>query len=104
MGINATAVDSDKLDGHDSAYFLSTTGKAADSDKLDGHDSTYFATATHNHDTTYLGINANAVSATKLQTARTISLGGDASGSISFDGTSNETLTVSNVKVDGGSY
>lgn len=36
----------------------------------------------------------NVASATKLATARTISLGGDASGSITFDGTANKTLTV----------
>jgi hypothetical protein len=30
------------LDGHDSSYFLSTTGKAADADKLDGIDSAGF--------------------------------------------------------------
>lgn len=33
------------LDGHDSTYFLSTTGKAADSDKLDGYDSATTPTA-----------------------------------------------------------
>ena len=37
----------------------------------------------------------NAATATALQTARTISLGGDLSGSASFDGTSNITITAS---------
>ena len=32
--------------------------------------------------------------ARRLETARTISLGGEASGSITFDGSQNETLTV----------
>lgn len=41
-----------------------------------------------------LDANANAVSATKLQTARTIALGGDVSGSANFDGTSNITITA----------
>lgn len=41
----------------------------------------------------YLGINDNAVSATKLQTARTISLGGSLTGSASFDGTGNITIS-----------
>jgi len=36
----------------------------------------------------------NAATASKLQTARTISLGGDLSGSTSFDGTSNVTITA----------
>lgn len=43
---------------------------------------------------TKLGATENAVSASKLLTARTISLGGDASGSASFNGTSNITITV----------
>ena len=37
---------------------------------------------------------ASAASASKLATARTITLGGDASGSVSFDGSENKTLTV----------
>lgn len=42
----------------------------------------------------YLGKDENAVSASKLQTARTIGLSGDASGSIVFDGTKNVTIPV----------
>jgi len=38
---------------------------------------------------------ANAVSATKLQTARTISVAGDATGSLTFDGTANVSMDVS---------
>ena len=41
-----------------------------------------------------LATNANAVSASKWQTARTLSLSGDASGSVSLDGTANRTLSV----------
>lgn len=41
-----------------------------------------------------LGSTANAVSASKWATARTITLGGDASGSVSIDGSENKTLTV----------
>jgi len=37
-----------------------------DSDTLDGHDSTYFSPATHDHNTTYLGINATADNSDKL--------------------------------------
>jgi len=40
-------------------------------------------------------INVNAATATKLQTARTISLGGDLSGSASFDGSANITINAS---------
>ena len=39
-------------------------------------------------------ISGNAASATKLATARTISLGGDCSGSASFNGTANITITA----------
>ncbi|MDC9602624.1 prophage tail fiber N-terminal domain-containing protein, partial [Pseudoalteromonas sp. GABNS16G] len=42
-----------------------------------------------------LDSNANAVSASKLNTARTITLGGDLSGSTSFDGSGNVTITAS---------
>jgi hypothetical protein len=40
-------------------------------------------------------VTGNAGSATKLQTARTISLGGDITGSASFDGSGNITITTS---------
>jgi hypothetical protein len=40
-------------------------------------------------------INVNAATATKLQTARTITLGGDLSGSASFDGSANITINAS---------
>lgn len=41
-----------------------------------------------------LNSGANAVSASKWATARTITLDGDASGSVSIDGSANKTLTV----------
>ena len=47
----------------------------------------------HTH-SQYLGVGANAVSASKWATARTITLSGDASGSVSIDGSANVTLTV----------
>ena len=43
-----------------------------------------------------ISVSGNAASATKLQTARTISLIGNASGSASFDGTANVTINVTN--------
>ena len=42
-----------------------------------------------------IGISGNAATATKLQTARTISLTGDATGSATFDGSANAAITVS---------
>ena len=41
-----------------------------------------------------IGISGNAATATKLQTARTISLTGDATGSAIFNGTANAAITV----------
>ena len=48
-----------------------------------------------NYDSTqYLSTTGTAAAATKLATARTITLGSDCSGSVSFDGSSNVTLNV----------
>ena len=48
-----------------------------------------------NYDNTqYLSITGTAAAATKLATARTITLGSDCSGSVSFDGSSDVTLNV----------
>lgn len=46
------------------------------------------------------GIAGNAASATKLQTARTISLSGKATGSTTFDGSSNANINVTAVAAD----
>jgi hypothetical protein len=48
-------------------------------------------------DGVYLPVAGNAASATKLATARTITLAGDQTGSVSFDGSANVTLTTANV-------
>ena len=48
-----------------------------------------------NYDTTqYLSVTGTAAAASKLATARTITLGSDCSGSVSFDGSSDVTLNV----------
>ncbi|WP_273485162.1 hypothetical protein [Desulforamulus ruminis] len=49
---------------------------------------------------------ANAASATKLKTARTLSLSGDASGSTSFDGSANKEIEIllANSGVTAGTY
>ena len=65
-----------------------------DADTLDSHDTSYFAIAGHNHDGAYLGISATAAAATKLATSRTISLQGDVTGSVGFDGQSNVAITA----------
>ena len=53
-----------------------------------------YASDTHNHASTYLGLLANAYSASKLVTARTITLTGDVTGSVSFNGTANVSITT----------
>ena len=50
------------------------------------------------------GFIGNASTATTLQTARTISLNGDVSGSTAFDGSSNVTITATISTIDGGTY
>ena len=52
------------------------------------------------------GISGNASSATKLETARTISASGDATWSVSFDGSANATaaLTLASTGVAAGTY
>lgn len=50
-----------------------------------------------------LSTTGTAASATKLATARTISLGGDATGSTTFDGSANKTITVTIADMEGAS-
>ena len=50
-----------------------------------------------------LSTTGTAASATKLATARTISLGGDATGSTTFDGSVNKTITVTIADMEGAS-
>ena len=52
------------------------------------------AAGDHNHASLYLGISANAASASKWANSRTITLTGDASGSVSIDGSANVSLSV----------
>ncbi|CAM0006414.1 long tail fiber protein distal subunit [Vibrio phage D239] len=56
------------------------------------HDGRYYTES--ESDARFLGISANAVSASKWNTARTVTLTGDATGSFAIDGTSNESVTV----------
>jgi hypothetical protein len=53
-----------------------------------------------------LDVDANAVSASKLKTARTVSFTGDATGAFNFDGSKNEnaTFTLANSGVDANTY
>lgn len=49
-------------------------------------------------------LRGNSSTATKLQTPRTITLRGNATGSTSFDGSQNVTLTVTISGIDGGTF
>lgn len=69
-------------------------GENLNASTLDGIDSTGFALSGHSHSSTYLGLTATAAKATKLATARTISLTGDLSGSAAFDGSANIAISA----------
>ena len=62
-------------------------GSGLDADTLQGKTPSDFATASHNH-------SSITGSASKLTTARTISLTGDVTGSVSFDGSANVSITT----------
>ena len=92
----------------ETARTISLSGDVSGSASFDGSAnvtiSATVANDSHTHDTRYytesesdarfLGIHDNADSASKLQTARTISLSGDISGSASFDGSANVTISA----------
>ena len=88
-------IDTAELD-NEAGYTAYTAGSASEVpwSGVTGKPST-FPPSTHTHN--YAGSSSAggaANSAVKLATARTITLGGDASGSVSFDGSSNVTLNV----------
>src|SRR5690606_17463335 len=78
--------------------------KGLDADKLDGEEGTFYRNAANlNAGTvptarlsgTYnISVSGNAATATKLATARTLSLTGDVTGSASFDGSANAGISV----------
>lgn len=80
---SGSGVDADLLDGQEGAYYLNAsninTGTINDS---------------YLPDTITSDITGNAATATKLATARTISLTGDVTGDVSFDGSANVSITT----------
>ena len=80
--------------GH--ALASSTTPKAAGT-AFAGIETSSFARGDHVHPE-QTSISGNAGTATKLETARSISLTGDVSGSTSFDGSQNVSISVSSIK------
>ena len=96
-----SAADKTKLNGiatGATANSASTTTPKANGTAAVGID-TKFARGDHVHpaQTTITG---NAGSATKLQTARTISLSGAVTGSTTFDGSANKTITTTLSNID----
>lgn len=85
---SGSALDADLLDGQEGSYYRNASninaGKIGDA---------YLPATISSH------ITGNAATATKLATARTITLGGDLSGSASFDGSANITITASVLNV-----
>ena len=77
---SGSGLDADKLDGVHASQFIRSDLGAISSSLLP---------ATIASNTT-----GNAATATKLATARTITLTGDATGSVSFDGTANKSMAV----------
>ena len=69
-----------------------------------GQSGTATTVARSDHD--HVSISGNAATATKLQTARTFSLAGDATGNVTFDGSANATITatLANSGVTAGTY
>ena len=103
-----SGLDADLLDGQQGSYYIEHTDTAianlvdsspATLDTLNElaaalGDDPNFATTVSTQIGTKLDSTANAVSASKLNTARTIALSGDVTGSITFDGSANKTMTT----------
>ena len=97
LGINANAASATKL-----ATPVNFTIGVADPKPFDGTGALSWslsdigaAAADHNHDTAYLGINANAVSATKLATPVNFTIG--VAEAKSFDGTASLSWSLSDI-------
>ncbi len=80
---SGSGLDADLLDGQEGAYYLN----ASNLNSGTVNDARLPATITSS-------TTGNAATATKLQTARTIAMSGDISGSTSFDGSGNVTLVA----------
>lgn len=108
LGVTATAAELNYVDGVTSNIQTQLNGKAASSH---GTHVTYGTTAPKANGTAAVGtastvsrsdhvhplqttVSGNAGTATKLATARTISLTGDVTGSTSFDGSGNVSITA----------
>jgi hypothetical protein len=81
--------------------------KVADGSELTSATNTgKIAPAAHHHNGTYLAVGGNAATASALATARTIAASGDATWSVSFNGSADVSaaLTLANSGVTAGTY
>ena len=87
-----------------SAYIEISAAPGSTDSVVEGTTNLYFTAARAQAAVT--SVTGNAGTATKLATARTISLSTDATGSVSFDGSANATLavTLTNSGVTAGTY
>ena len=99
LGINANAASATKL-----ATAQSITIGDADPKSFDGTAGLIWtlsdigaAAENHNHDSAYLGINANAVSASKLNSPVEIGLSGVTATAQSFDGSANIIIPITSI-------
>lgn len=81
---SGSGLDADLLDGKDSSFFTNADNLISGVVPVDRLSGTYD-----------IDISGNAATASKLATARTISLTGNASGSASFDGSGNISINTS---------
>jgi hypothetical protein len=101
ISLSGDVTGSTTFDGSGNVVFATTVG---DSSKLNGQLASYYLSASNLSSGTLpsarlpttiaASTTGNAATATKLATARTITLAGNATGSASFDGSANVSLTV----------
>ena len=93
-----SGLDADLLDGLHASSFARTTGtysiRATGTTQADVGLSNVPNWSSGTFDGRYLGKTANAVSASKWTTAKTLSLTGDVTGSVLWDGSANVTLSA----------
>lgn len=99
LGINDTAVAATKLETARTFTIGDASPKSFDGTGNLSWTLTEIGAAAedHNHDTVYLGINANAVSASKLKTPVSIGLTGVTATAQSFDGSANINIPITSI-------
>lgn len=93
---NTTSDIQSQIDGKAASVHTHTSSQITDATNLNTANRIVKRDGTGNFSagTITAALTGNATSATKLQNTRNIALGGDCSGSVNFDGTSNVTITA----------